>query len=74
MTHLLDADYVRKVLELQLQHEVRQIIDEEAANSAEVVRKRVLGLVDKLALSIMAEYDITQRGAVVQVTVRKLFE
>jgi len=66
--------WLKAKLQAAIRLDAERIITEEAKDAASRVNRRLMELVDKIALDVLAEYDFVSDGKTLTIRVRKVAE
>ena len=66
------VDFVNEAIKLAVRTRTAEIVQEEVEKAAAEVRRRVAKEVDKIALTLLSEYDVRSQRDSVVITVKKV--
>lgn len=69
--HTTDTSLLIKAIELGVRQQIDAVFEEEIKAAQQRIEQRVRGEMDKLALRLLADYNIERMGANLIITVKK---
>lgn len=66
-----DSEYMRQLILNGMKHEIEQALAEEMKDIEARIATRVGEAADRIAISVMKHYEMSQHGAVITIKVRK---
>lgn len=66
-----EADKFIRMLEAGIKHHIGKVMEEHIVEAQKSIRAAIEGEADKLALSLLQEYDVERNGKNIVITVRK---
>ncbi|MFO0390183.1 MAG: hypothetical protein ACK502_10785 [Alphaproteobacteria bacterium] len=71
MSTIQTVDFFEKAIKAQVNCEIEKIIELEIAEAQKRVSEKIRSMTDRIALSILSEYDMRMHGNAVVITVKK---
>lgn len=69
--HTTDTSLLVKAIEVGVRHQIEAVFEEEIKAAQQRIEQRVRGEMDKLALRLLADYNVERMGHNLVITVKK---